>query len=214
MEASRRKFIRETADQRKCELIQATLTLIGKSGVRAATVRGIAKEAGVTLGLIRHHFSSKEELINAAYQHHMSEMTQLTMGASSSRDMSAAMRLATVVKAGLSPPVVEPEAIALWASFLNQIGEDARMEETHQRTYYEFRDKLESLIGEAIAESNSKIEPKNLRQLAIACNAVIDGLWMEGGALPNEFEPGELASIGLRSVSSIIGIKLYTEEEL
>ena len=35
--------------------------------------------------------------------------------------------------------------------------------------------------------------------MAIACNAVIDGLWLEGGTLPDAFGPDELVQIGIRS---------------
>ena len=34
-----------------------------------------------------------------------------------------------------------------------------------------------------------------MRQLAISCNAVIDGLWMEGCALPEAFGRGELVQL-------------------
>ena len=47
-----------------------------------------------------------------------------------------------------------------------------------------------------------------LRREAIACNAVIDGLWLEGSALPEGFADGELERIGLTAVGAIIGIDL------
>lgn len=208
MEASRRKFTREPASQRREDLIRATLSLIGKSGVRAATVRGIAQEAGVTLGLIRHYFSSKDDLIYAAYEFHMSEMTRLTMAASDESETTAAERLAGVVRASLELSVSNAEAVALWASFLNRVQQDDRIREVHRRTYYEFRDRLEVLIADVLHEAGKTPKPGELRQLAIASNAVIDGLWMEGGALPADFEPGELEAVGLRSVGAIIGIEL------
>jgi len=39
----------------------------------------------------------------------------------------------------------------------------------------------------AFDEMGRTVDPIILRQLAIACNAVIDGLWLEGGALPDDF---------------------------
>ena len=66
MPGSTQKFRREPAEQRKDDLIQATLSLIAEQGVRAATVRAIAKRADVTQGLIRHYFSTKHDLILAA----------------------------------------------------------------------------------------------------------------------------------------------------
>jgi hypothetical protein len=43
---------------------------------------------------------------------------------------------------------------------------------------------------------------------AIACNALIDGLWVEGSLLPAAFAPGEVITIGLRSVGAILGVDL------
>lgn len=202
------KFRREPAEQRKEALILAALALIAERGVRGATVRAIADRADVTQGLIRHHFSSKEDLISAAYAFHMSHMTNLTASPNIAKGASAKARLAAFVTTGLNPPVVDPASVSLWASFLNKVREDERMRQIHEQTYHDFRDRLEELITDALAEAGITATPSRLRQLAIASNAVIDGLWMEGGALPNAFEPGELPEIGLQSVGAIIGIDL------
>lgn len=208
------KFRREPADQRKEALIRATLYLIAEQGVRAATVRAIAARAEVTPGLIRHHFSSKEDLITAAYDYHMRRLTNMTAAPSASQSGSARSRLATFVVTGLSAPVVDPGAVSLWAGFLNALREGARMQAIHEQTYRDFRDRLQALIADALAEAGQPANPQELRRLAIASNAVIDGLWMEGGALPSAFEPGELPEIGLRSVGAIIGLDLTGLEEV
>ncbi len=206
------KFRREPAEQRKEALILATLSLIAEKGVRGATVREIAKRAEVTQGLIRHHFSSKEDLITAAYEHHMRHMTNLTAARSATAHASCRLRLAAFVEAGLKPPVLDSRSVSLWASFLNKVREDARMQAIHEQTYHDFRDRLEVLIADALKEAKIATTAQHLRELAIACNAVIDGLWMEGGALPGAFEPGELPRIGLRSVGAIIGVELEAAE--
>ncbi|SLN42953.1 HTH-type transcriptional regulator BetI [Roseovarius albus] len=207
------KFRREPAQQRKEALIEATLTLIAEQGIRGATVREIAKRAEVTQGLIRHYFSSKEELISAAYEYHMKVMTQLTEGTDLQANTSGKTRLVRFVESGLTPPVVDPRAVSLWAGFLNKVRADAQMFEIHEQTYHDFRGRLEALIGEALNEANILITPPRLRSLAIACNAVMDGLWMEGGALPDAFEPEELPRIGLESISAIIGLELTQTTE-
>ena len=211
MTDERRKFKRESAEARKEALILATLELVAENGVRGATVRGIAERANVTQGLIRHYFSSKEELITAAYEHHMTAMTDQTFAPAAGVDGTALDRLTAFVNASLTPPVVDPRSIALWASFLNKVQQDEQMKATHERTYGYFRDFLEGLIADALEEGNRPAAPARLRQLAIACNAVIDGLWLEGGALPDAFAPGELAEIGRQSVAAITGLDLEQE---
>ncbi len=205
----RRKFRRETASQRKDDLIAATLQVISESGVRAATVRTIAERAEVTQGLIRHYFSSKEDLIAAAYEHHMTQMTDAVATAKDVTAGTALDRLTGFVMASLSPPVVNPGWVALWSGFLNEALHDADLNKIHQRTYYHFRDQLEALIAEALRETDQPATPERLRQLAIASNGVIDGLWLEGGALPKEFATGELAKIGLDSVAALTGLDLH-----
>ena len=203
----RPKFRREPATQRKEALIQAALALISEQGVAGATVRAIAKRADVTQGLIRHYFTTKEDLISAAYERHMNQMTELTSAPASLADVSAKSRLTTFIVAGLTSPVMDTRSVTLWASFISSIRTDDAMRKMHQQTYYEFRNRLETLIGEALIEAGTPA-PQELRQMAIACNAVIDGLWMEGGALPESFAPEELSKIGLKSVGAIIGLNL------
>ena len=205
----RRKFRREPASQRKDDLIAATLQVISESGVRAATVRTIAERAEVTQGLIRHYFSSKEDLIAAAYEHHMTQMTDAVTTAEHVTEGTARDRLAGFVMASLSPPVVNPGWVALWSGFLNEALHDANLNKIHQRTYHHFRDQLEALIAAALREADLPATPERLRQLAIASNGVIDGLWLEGGALPQEFATGELAKIGLDSVAALTGLDLH-----
>ena len=213
MSDERRKFKRESAEQRKEALIVATLSLVAEMGVRGATVRAIAERADVTQGLIRHYFSSKEELIIAAYEHHMTDMTDQTFALAAAVDSSARDQLAALVNASLRPPVADPRAVALWASFLNKVQQDAQMKAMHERTYVYFRDQLQDLICAALEEAGQMASPARLRHLATACNGVIDGLWMEGGALPDAFAPDELPGIGMESVGAIIGLDLEQKAE-
>lgn len=203
----RRKFTRVGADMRRQALVRATLDLIAESGVRGATVRAIAERAQVTQGLIRHYFSTKEALVLAAYLEHMAALTEKTFEPGVQL-RSARARLAALVVASVTPPVVDAAAVGLWAGFLGHVRQDTRMREVHARTYHEFRDRLEALIVAALAEDGRAAGSGQARRLAIACNAVIDGLWLEGGALPEAFEAEELPGIALQSVGAILGLDL------
>lgn len=204
----RGKFNRKGPEQRQLALIQATLSVIARKGPEAATVRTIAQEAGVTQGLIRHYFTSKEELLSAAYEHHMNTLMEATRGVLDRDFPSAVARLTAFVVTGLTPPVVDTRAMSLWAGFIHSVLRDDAMRAIHEKTYFQFRDCLEQLIKGALDEAGHKYNTSSLRRFAIASNAVIDGLWLEGGALPSGFEDGELAEVGLSSVGAIIGLKL------
>ena len=50
------------ASQRREQIVAAAHRVLVEQGVRAATTRRIAAEAGVTVGLIHYHFATKDEL--------------------------------------------------------------------------------------------------------------------------------------------------------
>ncbi|WP_168582147.1 TetR/AcrR family transcriptional regulator [Gephyromycinifex aptenodytis] len=56
---------RVPAEQRREQLIEATIALAIEEGLAAASVRRIADKANVSLGVVHYCFSSKEALINA-----------------------------------------------------------------------------------------------------------------------------------------------------
>lgn len=49
-------------------LLRATITVVARGGLRDLTYRAVAAEAGVSHGLVRHHFGSRDQLIAAALE--------------------------------------------------------------------------------------------------------------------------------------------------
>lgn len=205
MAVERKPYRREAEDKRRLALIEATLALVSEGGAATATVRAIAARAGVTPGLIRHYFQTKEELIAASYRHLMVTMTADTAGVLAYAPHDPIARLAAFVAATLRPPVMDREAVVRWASFLQETRNSAIMLDIHRQTYLAFRDQLQGLIA---ALPNAPANPDDQRRLAIACNALIDGLWLEGSTLPDAFAKGEVVRIGVRAVGSILGVDL------
>lgn len=204
MTGERRKFTREGEERRREALISATLDLVAEGGVMAATVRAIAARAGVTPGLIRHYFTGKEDLTRAAYRGLMDRMTAENLGVIRNAGADPAARLAAFVAASLRPPVVHAGRLGRWAAFIQMVRRDPAIREVHEATYLNYRDQLQGLI----ADLPGPRDEGDLRRLAIACNGVIDGLWLEGCALPESFPDDELARIGVAAVGAILGVDL------
>lgn len=205
MTGERRKFRREGEEVRREALISASLSLASRGGAEALTVRAIAEQAGVTQGLIRHYFHSKEDLTRAAYAALMDRMIRTSDTLLAEAPAEPRARLASFVSASLRPPVMDTEELVLWAAFLHRLRADPEMRTVHETRYLAFRDRLQMLIAAALPAGTP---PQTLRARAIACNAVIDGLWLEGSALPEAFGPDEILTIGLTSVGAIVGLDL------
>ncbi|MDG4650062.1 TetR family transcriptional regulator C-terminal domain-containing protein [Roseibacterium sp. SDUM158017] len=214
MTAQRPKFRRKAATIRKQALVDATIEVVAEAGVRAATVRAIAERAGVTQGLIRHHFSSKEDLVAAAYGHHMARMTDTVWRATGDPADAPGLRLSRFVAAALAPPVMSADWVALWAGFLGETLHDERLGRIHDESYRAFRDLLEHLIGEVRADAGRPADGPERRRLAIAGNAVIDGLWLEGAALQESFGAAEIAAMGIGAIAAILGVALPMPDEI
>lgn len=210
MQPSRRLYRRESEENRRSALIAATQELVAEGGPEAATVRAIAERAGVTPGLIRHYFQSKDELNRAAYRTLMDGMTAKGADAIEGVGASPQERLAAFIAASLRPPVLDAGAVVLWAGYMHKVRSDPDLLSVHESGYLAYRDTLQRLI-ETLPRDTT---PGQTRREAIACNALIDGLWVEGSLLPHAFAPGEVVSIGLGSVGAILGVDLLAHTAL
>ena len=205
---TRRSFHHESVEVRRQDLIAATLDAIAEFGLQGATVREIADRAGVTPGLIRHYFVSKELMFQAAYRAIMNTMFETANDAAEELGTNAISRLRIFVLANFKPPIIDPRNLSLWATFISQITVDEALAAIHREGYLAFRDKLEAHIGAALEETGRKLAPGELRYLAIAINGLMDGLWLEGSMAADMFGEGELAHVALSSVERLLGISL------
>ncbi|MBH8580908.1 TetR family transcriptional regulator C-terminal domain-containing protein [Bisbaumannia pacifica] len=200
---------RRDSNDRENALIDATLTCIAREGISAATVRKIADYAGVTNGLIRFYFKSKDGIIQAAYRRFLERLFEAAHGAiEARRELTPQERLRHYLLANLSPPIVTPESVLLWANFLPLAHQDAAMAEIrelwYERTTYAFRE----LIHEALRAQDRQPDEVELRRLAVAVNGLIDGLWIEGALSAERLESRELQAIGLDAASRLLGLAL------
>lgn len=196
---ARRAFVREGEEVRRAALIAAALDLMADGGPAGATVRAIARRAGVTQGLIRYYFGTKEALLAEAYLALMEGMGQKADSAIGAT-LAPEVRLARFVRANLRPPVVDGRALGLWAGFMHHVQTDPAFRAAHEAGYLRFRDRLERLIADCGVAAP--------RDAAIALNAVIDGLWLEASALPHQFENGQAERIGARAAGLVVGLDL------
>lgn len=208
---ARRKFRREGEERRRQDLIEATLDCVAERGLQGATLRTIALRAGVTAGLIRHYFPGKEELVQAAYATLVGRMTEQAKAALAMDGATPRQRLAAFVTANLKAPIVDQRVFSLWATFIGRANTDPALASAHREGYLGFRNEVEALVAEVLAAHGRAPDKTTLRGHAIAVNAVIDGLWLEGCLAGEMFSAGELAAIGIRAVEA--ELELGPQEE-
>ena len=85
-------------------LLDAAIRVIAKSGLRGLTVRGVGAEAGVTHGLVRHHFGTRDALIEATLVHATRRSiatSSLEPGTGAIRDMASQLGAITAEESEL-----------------------------------------------------------------------------------------------------------------
>jgi AcrR family transcriptional regulator len=61
------RFSRMEPSQRRALLVDATFRCLQKHGFEGTSIRRICAEAGVSVGLINHHYRSKDDLVAETY---------------------------------------------------------------------------------------------------------------------------------------------------
>lgn len=201
---TRRPFHRAPESERRHDLIEATLDCIAESGLQGATVRQIAIKAGVTAGLIRHYFSSKEHILQEAYRVVIARLTEKAERVTGNPEE----RLRSFIVINLTEPVANSRSLSLWAAFISQVSVDPQLAAIHREGYLGFRDALEGLLADFLAAKGQEAGPARCRALAIAINGLLDGLWLEGCLAEELFEESELVRIALSSVEALIGVPI------
>lgn len=87
-----KKIVRVSASDRREQLIDATINVMRRDGVQAATMRAVAAEAGASLAAVHYCFEDKDALLAAAIQRWLRVMITDAISFSTEGGMRAAAR--------------------------------------------------------------------------------------------------------------------------
>jgi AcrR family transcriptional regulator len=190
---SRARFRRETPEDRRRQLGEAALRCIVKHGNAGVSVRRIAAEAGVTQGLITHHFGEINELVAYAFDIMSEGILQLIVKAVDEAEPTPKARLDAFIAASFSPIMMDRDVLGVWVVFWSLILHSPRMSASQRQEYGDYVRTVEGLIGDLAAEEGFHVA--DLRLAAVAFTALMDGLWLAWCLNPDAFRPEEGARI-------------------
>jgi AcrR family transcriptional regulator len=163
-------YQRKSAQQRRQELIQAGIVCLGKGGMSAFTIDQICKQAGVSRGLINHHFKSKEELLVCIY----ADMTNHLVEEFPAADPG--QMLAWIIETSFDELAFDRSGLRAWLSIWGEVATNQVLNSLHQSRYNKYKARIENaLVGIARMQGLNLAADSVARQLI----ALIDGLWLE-----------------------------------
>lgn len=193
---------------RRSELIDATLECISELGIQATTVRAVAAKAGVTNGLIRHHFENKANLILAAYRRTTELITVSSLHVMASPECTPHQRLSGLIKAVLNQQEADHRMLALWATFISQSPVDPLIAAARDESYANVRRESEQLIAEVFESEGRPTTPSEIELAAVAVHAVLDGLWIAACLEADKTKLEKMVELGTSMLEKILVIQL------
>jgi AcrR family transcriptional regulator len=172
----RRSFSKKPADIRQLELIEATCRCLSRLGAAETSVRTIAEEAGLSLGMVRHHFRSKDELLAATLQH-LSNKYQFDLRralAAAPQDPEGQLR--AFIDASVTPEVQDPEYVKIRFLFWELARTNDVVRRVHDRIYARFRRQLRTVLAGVAKAKHSRADTDVLTLLIMA---LLKGIWVE-----------------------------------
>lgn len=194
------------SNTRESELIDATLRCIADHGLGKTTVRKIAETAGVTNGLIRFYFDSKDKIIQAAYIRFLDDIFKAAIDDLEASELQGCARLGGFIKANLSSAIISADNVLLWASFLPLAQNDPVFGEIRRKFNRDTVDMFARLIRDAYQECELTLSNDRIAQRAFALNSLIDGIWINGGMPDSDLSQEQLFEIGIASAAALLAL--------
>ena len=204
------RFQRLEPTVRKARFVEATLSCLQQYGFQGTSIRKICAEAGVSIGLLNHHYSSKDELVADAYRNVTSRIAALLRRAVEAAPADARSQLTAYFRASFSEEVLNPRLLDAYLAFWGAVKSAETINRAHEESYSEYRSTLSQALMRLAREHRWRRFDSDLA--AIALSAMLDGLWLEYGLSPQTFSPEQGVQICESWVDGLIGgaSKRYT----
>lgn len=187
------RFERQLANARRQALIDAAIASLKREGHEGLSVRSIAAEAGVSLGLINHHFPNKEVLVAEAYRHFHRQLFDVHTQAVARARPTAQGRLRAFFESTFSPPNLDRDVLTAWIVFWGMLRHSKEIQRVHDETYGDYVELVRSMLA-GLEKEEGRLR-LSLRIAAIGLTALLDGLWLEWCLDPDHFSPRESIKI-------------------
>ena len=177
-------------EQRRQQLIEATIRCIARDGLAAVTMHMVTQEAGLSLGIANLHFETKDNLLketlrSVAEEYHGGQIAIME----GRRTAGLADRLASLLAFQLGRGVTQRQKMAVWFAYYGEAGARPVYQKIVSASDRIAAMKLESLFTDIIEEGQYK--DANAAEIAMGYSALIDGLHLALLVTPREISKRE-----------------------
>ncbi|HEX9449771.1 MAG TPA: transcriptional regulator BetI [Dongiaceae bacterium] len=164
-------------DQRRLELINATISVVAAHGYSETTVSRVAKEAGLSLGLMHFYFKSKDHLFEETLRHLTDEYDLVWQAALQEFDGNAPRRLVGMIYAFFDKQVFSQDRLAVWFAFWA----DAKLRDRFRQDVVKTEQRYSRAITQTVREIGkaAKFDRAHADLIGTSLISMIDGFWLQ-----------------------------------
>ncbi len=155
-------------------ILDAVQAVIVRDGVTGTSMRQVAQEADVSLGLLSYHFDDKDSLIVAAFQRSTSEVRDASINAASEIE-DADDKVRAFIRGAFAPEFLNTDylrlRVSLWAMALT----DPALAKIDSDYYQEYVGSLDELISAA----RPKLNDEQVAHRSADVVAYTNGMWLD-----------------------------------
>jgi TetR/AcrR family transcriptional repressor of bet genes len=163
-------------EQRKEQLIKATIRSIAKNGLSVTTMSTVAKEAGLSQGIINLHFQSKDRLLEETLRFVVDEYRRAWFGALEKGGDTAVEKLTALVKVDFEKRICQRNKLAVWFAFWGESRSRPTYRQICAQWDLEYREVLTDLCEEIIQDGGYS---SRAEFVAYGLSAMSEGLWLD-----------------------------------
>ena len=184
--------------QRRQDLAAAVLRVIRRDGLEHASVRNVAREAGLSMGSLRHYFTSQSELMAFAFET-VIERIQARLGdLTGERDPR---RRAETTLVELLPLDADRRAEnEVWLAFTARAAVDPTLRALRDEGYDALRDGCRAIVAEL---SEAGLAPTDVPAETERLHALLDGLAVHAAMRPDLHTAESLAAAISRHLDAL-----------
>lgn len=136
---------------RRSQLTRAAYRVVGKKGYYDFTIRDIAREAGLSTGLVHYYFKNKEALLLNLLKEINKNMTVLLNKAITTSD-DPREKLHIFMKQAFDIVNSERDYFYIIIDFWTQVNKNERMRRANIKLFRSYRDEISKILQEGIAK--------------------------------------------------------------
>jgi AcrR family transcriptional regulator len=163
-------------EQRRQQLIDATMRVLARKGYAQTTLSDVAAEAGVSHGLVNFHFDTKEKLLTETLLFMAEEYRSNWMKALENADPSPAAQLDAMMRADYAPSICTMERLACWCSFWGEVQSRPIYQQQCASNDRRYIEQLEDICTAIIAEGGYVLDTVRTARVLRLVN---EGLWLD-----------------------------------